>query len=195
MNTQLLKQDAVLETIETDGLSSLLRKEFKPKTDQAREAVDGGSGARRRLADGDESVPLGGRSVSLHRQSRPARAMGSGARCRGGTALPADHGARREAGFPLRGGLGHPDLPDGRHLPATGSSRRETRDRAGHGPRLPHACPLLRPRGGTGENHGRGDGAVRHHADHCGRSFGDEKQKHIVFSNGTQAKMILILEK
>ncbi len=40
MNTQLLKQDAVLETIETDGLSSLLRKEFKPKTDQAREAVE-----------------------------------------------------------------------------------------------------------------------------------------------------------
>ena len=40
MNTQLLKQDAALETIENDGLSSLLKKEFKPKTDQAREAVE-----------------------------------------------------------------------------------------------------------------------------------------------------------
>ncbi|MDO5680655.1 MAG: type VI secretion system contractile sheath large subunit [Pelistega sp.] len=40
MNTQLLKQDTALETIENDGLSSLLKKEFKPKTDQAREAVE-----------------------------------------------------------------------------------------------------------------------------------------------------------
>lgn len=41
MNVSLLnKQDAALEIIETDGLSSLLKKEFKPKTDQAREAVE-----------------------------------------------------------------------------------------------------------------------------------------------------------
>lgn len=41
MNVSLLnKQDAALDVIETDGLSSLLKKEFKPKTDQAREAVE-----------------------------------------------------------------------------------------------------------------------------------------------------------
>ena len=41
MNVSLLnKQDAALDVIETDGFSSLLKKEFKPKTDQAREAVE-----------------------------------------------------------------------------------------------------------------------------------------------------------
>lgn len=40
MSTQLQQQDKSLETLENDGLSSLLKKEFKPKTDQAREAVE-----------------------------------------------------------------------------------------------------------------------------------------------------------
>lgn len=40
MSKQLKNQDLGLETVESDGLSSLLKKEFKPKTDQARAAVE-----------------------------------------------------------------------------------------------------------------------------------------------------------
>ena len=42
MNVSLLnKQDAALDVIETDGLSSLLKKEFKPKTEApAKKPID-----------------------------------------------------------------------------------------------------------------------------------------------------------
>jgi len=40
MSTSVQKEAVQLEGLESDGLASLLKKEFKPKTDQAREAVE-----------------------------------------------------------------------------------------------------------------------------------------------------------